>query len=157
MSCPGRRPPMRARAVRPVSAVAVVPVTRRELEKDDVVEYSTVIREGRSTWAQTIAESSPSGPAATPASINGRLRSDVTMPGACANASWREAALHARPLARRSMKRRLFTTSENVLQSELNDAAVFRGCDLTERRGADDPVGLAEARLVPDVEALDTH
>src|SRR5688572_2427307 len=48
-------------------------------------------------------------------------------------------------------------TSENVFDAELHDAAVFRAGNLAEWRRADDAIGLAEARLVPDVEAFDAH
>ena len=47
--------------------------------------------------------------------------------------------------------------SEEVLDAELHDAAVFRAGNLTEWRSADGAIGLAEARLVPDVEAFDAH
>src|SRR5690349_21969044 len=144
MSWPARRSPICARAVSPVSGVAVVPRTRVTLAKDGVVEYSTVRRDGRSACAQIIAPSRPVGPAATPASMIGRARSEVTMPGA-----WR---MIARPPSWCKNAR-----LEDVLEAKLNDAPIFRRRDLSERRRAERAVGLSETRLVQDVEAFDAH
>ena len=46
---------------------------------------------------------------------------------------------------------------KSAFDAELHDAAVFGAGNLTEWRRADGAVRLAEARLVPDVEAFDAH
>src|SRR4030095_16600678 len=133
MSWPVRRSPMRARAVSPVAGVAIDPRTRFAFAKDDVVEYSTVRRDGRSACAQMIAPSRPVGPAATPASMSGRLRSAVMMPGAWPTFA---KATVGRPAFAKAAEGRLATPAsppswrknlrlEGVLEAKLHDAAIF--------------------------------